>query len=82
MYYPLNIGRNLEEILRALEALQTSDKYQTPLPVNWKRGDRIVLPAPRSLKEMEERLDDATGEKIDFYLIKKDLKDCNEASAY
>ena len=37
MYYPLNVGRNMDEILRALEALQTSDKYKVAMPLDWKK---------------------------------------------
>ncbi len=38
MYYPLNIGRNMEEIKRVLIALQTADTMKCALPVNWVPG--------------------------------------------
>ncbi|MCB7481038.1 peroxiredoxin [Christiangramia sediminis] len=74
MYYPLNIGRNMDEILRVLEALQISDKHKVAMPLNWKRGDKVIVPPPKNLKEMESRLTDNSNEKVDFYLIKKELK--------
>ncbi len=73
MYYPLNIGRNMNEILRALEALQISDKHKVALPLNWKKGDKVIIPPPKNLKQMEERILDTTCEKTDFYLAKKEL---------
>jgi peroxiredoxin (alkyl hydroperoxide reductase subunit C) len=74
MYYPLNVGRNMDEILRALDALQTSDKYSVAMPLNWKKGDKVIIPPPKTLAEMEDRLNDKTCERVDFYLCKKDLK--------
>lgn len=73
MYYPLNVGRNMEEILRVLEALQVSDKYKVALPLNWKKGEKVIVPPPKNLEEMQQRLENKTYEKIDFYLCKKDL---------
>lgn len=73
MYYPLNVGRNMEEILRALEALQISDDYKVALPLNWKKGDKVIVPPPKTLAEMEDRINDDTVEKVDFYLAKKEL---------
>ncbi len=73
MYYPLNVGRNMNEILRVLEALQTSDKYKVAMPLDWKKGDKVIVPPPKTLKEMETRIADDTLEKMDFYLAKKEL---------
>ena len=74
MYYPLNIGRNMDEILRALHALQVSDKYKVAMPLDWKEGDKVIIPPPKTLDEMEDRLNDDSCERTDFYLCKKDLK--------
>jgi peroxiredoxin (alkyl hydroperoxide reductase subunit C) len=73
MYYPLNVGRNMNEILRVLEALQISDKHKVALPLDWKRGEKVIVPPPKTLAEMEERIHDDSLEKIDFYLAKKEL---------
>lgn len=73
MYYPLNIGRNMEEIKRALVALQTADEKKVALPLNWKPGEKAIVPPPKTLVEMNERLANKEYEVIDFYLAKKDL---------
>ena len=70
LYYPLNVGRNMEEIKRVLVALQTADAKKVALPVNWKAGDKAIVPPPKTLVEMDERIADDTIEKIDFYLAK------------
>ena len=74
MYYPLNVGRNMDEILRALEALQLSDEHKVAMPLDWKRGEKVIVPPPRSLDELNERLADNTLEKVDWYLAKKELQ--------
>ncbi len=73
MYYPLNIGRNMEEIKRVLTALQTASKNSVALPLNWKPGEKVIVPPPKSLSELEDRLADKDVELIDFYLAKKEL---------
>ena len=55
IYYPLNVGRNVDEILRVLEALQTADGNGVACPVNWKKGDKVIVPPPKSYKEVEAR---------------------------
>lgn len=74
MYYPLNVGRNMDEILRALEALQVSDKYKVAMPLDWRKGEKVIVPPPKTLEEVNERLADKEAEITDFYLLKKDLK--------
>lgn len=73
MYYPLNVGRNMDEIKRVLVGLQTADKNHCALPVNWTEGDKVIVPPPKTLDEMQIRIDDKALEKIDFYLAKREL---------
>ena len=73
MYYPLNVGRNMNEILRSLEALQTSDKYGVAMPLDWKKGDKVVVPPPKTLDEMNERLNNKSIDLVDFYLAKTEI---------
>jgi len=42
--YPLNVGRNFDEILRTLDALQLVDKHGVATPGNWRNGDDVVIP--------------------------------------
>jgi alkyl hydroperoxide reductase subunit AhpC len=42
--YPLNVGRNFDEILRTIDALQLVDGYGVATPGNWRDGDDVVIP--------------------------------------
>jgi peroxiredoxin (alkyl hydroperoxide reductase subunit C) len=46
LFYPSNVGRNLEELQRTLVALQTAKEHAVLTPVNWKPGDDVLLPYP------------------------------------
>jgi peroxiredoxin (alkyl hydroperoxide reductase subunit C) len=72
IYYPLNVGRNMDEILRVIDALQTSEKYNVALPANWKPGDAVIVPPPKTQEEAEERLQEGY-ECVDWFLCKKKL---------
>ena len=73
IYYPLNVGRNVDEVLRVCDALQTADANSVACPVNWKKGDKVIVPPPKSEKEVAARKAMAGVERLDFYLIKKSL---------
>lgn len=73
MYYPLNVGRNMDEILRVLKALQFSDEHKVAMPLNWQPGDKVIIPAPKTLADLDIRNADNTLEKVDFYLAKKSI---------
>jgi peroxiredoxin (alkyl hydroperoxide reductase subunit C) len=52
-FYPMNIGRNIEEIKRSIVALQTSKEDHVLIPVNWKLGDDVLMPyVPYSESEL------------------------------
>ena len=72
IYYPLNTGRNVEEVVRLLDALQTADKNGVALPVNWKPGEKVIVLPPKSEAEVEDRLK-GNYETLDFYLCKRSL---------
>ncbi|WP_340691430.1 peroxiredoxin [Hyphomonas sp.] len=44
MTYPMNVGRNFAEVLRALDGLQTAAKYTVATPANWKVGEDVIIP--------------------------------------
>jgi peroxiredoxin (alkyl hydroperoxide reductase subunit C) len=48
-FYPLNVGRNLDELKRTLIALQTAKKNTVLTPVNWQPGKDVLLPYPKSV---------------------------------
>jgi peroxiredoxin (alkyl hydroperoxide reductase subunit C) len=45
-FYPMEVGRNMEEIKRMVIALQTAEKNAVLIPANWKPGDEVLLPHP------------------------------------
>jgi peroxiredoxin (alkyl hydroperoxide reductase subunit C) len=72
MYYPLNVGRNMDEIVRSLQALQTADEHKVALPLNWRPGDKVIVSPPKTVDEMEARIN-SDYEMVDFYLAMKSL---------
>jgi alkyl hydroperoxide reductase subunit AhpC len=42
--YPMSTGRNFDEVLRVIDALQLTDKYSVATPGNWKDGDDVIIP--------------------------------------
>jgi peroxiredoxin (alkyl hydroperoxide reductase subunit C) len=56
-YYPTSIGRNGEEMLRALQALRESDRSGLSTPGDWRPGDDGLLPPPVTVTEADARAD-------------------------
>ena len=73
IYYPLTTGRNMDEILRVINALQTTDEHGVATPANWKKGDKVIVPPPASQQKAEERLKEDDVECVDWYFCKKSL---------
>ncbi len=75
IYYPQEVGRQVDEVLRALKALQTSDKYQVALPENWPNneliGDKVIIPPASDVNTAEERK--STEEGYDWWFRYKKL---------
>jgi peroxiredoxin (alkyl hydroperoxide reductase subunit C) len=72
LYYPLTTGRNMAEILRIIDALQTSDEANVATPANWMPGEKVIIPPPKTQQDAEARIE--TGyECTDWYLCKKEL---------
>ena len=76
LYYPQEIGRNMKEILRAVKALQISDKEDVALPANWPENslikDHAIVPPPSNVKAAEKRLKEYEG--FDWWFCHKTLK--------
>ena len=73
IYYPLTTGRNMEEILRLLDALQTTDKHGVATPANWRPGDQVIVPPPRTVEGAAQRMETPGIACTDWYFAKKDL---------
>ncbi|MFC2008716.1 peroxiredoxin [Chloroflexota bacterium] len=72
LYYPLTTGRNMDEILRVVDALQTTDANKVATPANWRPGDKVIVPPPSTQEMAEERLRQGF-ECADWYFCKRDL---------
>lgn len=72
MYYPLNVGRNMAEIKRVLLALQTASANSVACPLDWEPGDKVIVPAPKTIEALAERKK-SDLEMVDWYLAKKSL---------
>src|SRR5512137_1376370 len=66
IYYPLTTGRSMREILRIIDAMQTTDKHGVATPANWQPGDRVIVPPPKTTEGAAERVD-AGYECADWY---------------
>jgi peroxiredoxin (alkyl hydroperoxide reductase subunit C) len=73
IYYPLSTGRNMDEILRLIQALQTTDKHGVATPANWRPGDKVIVPPPNTQEMAEERVKEKAFECKDWYFCKKTL---------
>ena len=75
LYYPQEIGRNMDEIVRATKALITADDNGVAVPANWPENDligkRVIVPPPKSQKEAATRLDEYEG--YDWWFCHRDL---------
>ena len=74
MYYPLEIGRNFDEIKRVLQALQKHDADQVALPADWRPGEPVIVPVPRTIEGVDARAEDKDLDCKDWYLCFKDDK--------
>lgn len=58
MTYPMTVGRNFAEILRALDALQTSAKHSVATPANWTVGEDVIIPTAVSNEDAQSKFGD------------------------
>ncbi len=57
IYYPLALGRNFDELKRALIAMQTADKFQVAMPADWRPGDDVIVPTAGSCGTAKDRME-------------------------
>lgn len=80
IYYPLTTGRNMDEIVRLVDALQMADANQVATPANWRPGDKVIIPTPPTVEVAAERVSAEFAQKteglecVDWYLCKKSVK--------
>ena len=64
LIYPKNIGRNFDEIIRIVDALQLSAKYNISTPANWQMGDPVIISNDIPLEDIQEKFD---TDGVDFF---------------
>ena len=71
LVYPMNVGRSIPEILRALTALQVADANKLSMPANWIPCEPGILAVPKTFAEMEKNQNG-----MSWYLGFQNVKDC------
>lgn len=72
VYYPMNAGRSVDEIHRLLLALQTADENHCAMPENWKPGDEVIVPTPKTPEEAAARASQGYN-TVDWYFSTRAL---------
>jgi peroxiredoxin (alkyl hydroperoxide reductase subunit C) len=73
LYYPLSNGRNVDEILRLVTAMQTSDQHHVATPANWRPGEDVIVPPPGSCGVARDRVEnpDPDVKCLDWFMCLK-----------
>lgn len=72
VYYPMSNGRSVDEFVRLLTALQTSDANKVATPENWQPGEAVIVPPPATAETAKARKDEGY-DYTDWYFSKKTL---------
>ena len=72
VYYPMSNGRSVDEFVRLLTALQTSDANKVATPENWQPGEPVIVPPPATAEAAKARKDEGY-DYTDWYFSKKAL---------
>ena len=70
VYYPMTNGRSIDEFVRLVTALQTSDANGVATPEGWQPGDKVIVPPPATAEAAEARVNEGY-ECTDWYFCKK-----------
>lgn len=73
LYYPTNVGRSVDELLRLLKAIQTAEDYGVSTPEGWRPGDKIIVSPPTTIDELHARNLEGLDCK-DWYFCQKKLE--------
>ena len=76
IYYPMTCGRSVKEVLRLLDALQSTDTNTgTACPEGWCPGDDVILPPPKTVAEAKQRMEEHKGNPgaKDWFFVKQKL---------
>ena len=71
IYYPSSVGRNIDEIIRLIDAMQVVDKEGVATPVNWKPGENVIIPPPKTVEDANKAEHAGHEECSSWYLCKR-----------
>ncbi|MFN8257037.1 MAG: peroxiredoxin [Bacteroidales bacterium] len=74
IYYPLSLGRNFDELYRALIAMQTADAFSVATPADWRPGEDVIVPTAGSCGVAKERMENKDSLKCyDWFFCTKPI---------
>ncbi|MGQ1786372.1 MULTISPECIES: peroxiredoxin [unclassified Saccharicrinis] len=73
IYYPLSLGRNFDELYRALIAMQTADEFGVATPADWRPGDDVIIGPAGSCGAAQDRMEDSEIDCKDWFFCTKKL---------
>lgn len=74
IYYPLSLGRNFDELYRALIAMQAADEFSIATPADWRPGDDVIVPTAGSCGVAKERMESKEKMKCyDWFFCTKEI---------
>ena len=78
--YPMNVGRCIPEILRALQALQIADSNNASMPANWVPCEPVIVPMPQTFENLIERKNEIekNNNGMSWYLSFKEPENCKK----
>ncbi|OGI03004.1 MAG: peroxiredoxin [Candidatus Melainabacteria bacterium GWF2_37_15] len=68
--FPMSVGRNVDEIIRMIDAMQIVDEKQVATPANWKPGENVIIPPPKTQEEARKRVHEKHAECKSWFLCK------------
>jgi len=80
LYYPQELGRNMDEVVRIVKAIQIADENKVAMPAGWPENeivnDHVIIPPASNVKDAKERLENSKNgdyECFDWWLCHKKL---------
>lgn len=83
IYYPLSLGRNFDELLRVIKALQTADHFSVATPADWRPGERVIVPTAGSCGVAKDRMESTEDgiECVDWFYCTKPISESDVEAA-